>query len=209
MFGFDDFTELSNLRDLEKILIQQNTSNGAASGILKIPRFVTLAMPRVLSRLPYGDNSKPVEEFRYEEFPLDASGKAKNVGHDQYAWMNAAYVMGTTMTKAFAEYGWCTAIRGAEGGGKVEGLPTHLFQSDEVIWIRSVPPRSESPNVGKRNCPSLAFCPCVTTRTRIMRCSSEPKLLKAKSTIRQTLRRMRRSPHACLTSWRPRALLIT
>ena len=31
--------------------------------------------------------------------------------------------MGTRMTDAFAKYGFCTAIRGAEGGGKVEGLP--------------------------------------------------------------------------------------
>ena len=35
--------------------------------------------------------------------------------------MNAAYVMGTRLTDAFAKYGLCTAIRGAEGGGKVEG----------------------------------------------------------------------------------------
>ena len=45
--------------------------------------------------------------------------------------MNAAYVMGSRMTNAFAKYGFCTAIRGAEGGGKVEGLPAHIFQSDD------------------------------------------------------------------------------
>ena len=28
-------------------------------------------------------------------------------------------------------YGWCTAIRGAEGGGKVENLPSHIFTSDD------------------------------------------------------------------------------
>ena len=45
--------------------------------------------------------------------------------------MNAAYVMGTRLTDAFAKYGFCTAIRGAEGGGKVEGLPAHIFTSDD------------------------------------------------------------------------------
>ena len=45
--------------------------------------------------------------------------------------MNAAYVMGTKMTDAFAKYGFCTAIRGAEGGGKVEGLPAFIFTSDD------------------------------------------------------------------------------
>ena len=45
--------------------------------------------------------------------------------------MNAAYVLGTRLTDAFAQTGFCTAIRGAEGGGKVEGLPAHVFQSDD------------------------------------------------------------------------------
>ena len=49
--------------------------------------------------------------------------------HDEYCWMNAAYVLGTRLTDAFAKYGFCTAIRGAEGGGKVEGLPAHVFTS--------------------------------------------------------------------------------
>jgi type VI secretion system protein ImpC len=45
--------------------------------------------------------------------------------------MNAAYALGTRMTDAFSQYGFCTAIRGAEGGGKVGGLPTHTFISDD------------------------------------------------------------------------------
>ncbi len=45
--------------------------------------------------------------------------------------MNAAYAMGTRLTSAFAQYGFCTAIRGAEGGGKVENLPYHVFTSDD------------------------------------------------------------------------------
>ena len=45
--------------------------------------------------------------------------------------MNAAYVMGARLTDAFAKYGFCTAIRGAEGGGKVEDLPVHIFTSDD------------------------------------------------------------------------------
>jgi len=45
--------------------------------------------------------------------------------------MNSSYVLGARLTDAFSKYGWCTAIRGAEGGGKVEGLPAHVFQSDD------------------------------------------------------------------------------
>jgi type VI secretion system protein ImpC len=53
------------------------------------------------------------------------------VPHNQFAWMNAAYVMGAKLTQCFAENGWCTAIRGVENGGKVEGLPPYTFTTDE------------------------------------------------------------------------------
>ena len=56
------------------------------------------------------------DEFDYEEAPFDASGAAKSMGHHDYCWMNAAYVMGARMTDAFAKTGFCVAIRGAEGG---------------------------------------------------------------------------------------------
>lgn len=131
MFGFEDFTELSNPRDIEKIFESAEYIKWRSFRDSEDSRFVTMVMPSVLARLPYGEASKPVEEFRYEEFPLDESGRAVDVPHNHYSWMNASYVMGTTMTKAFAENSWCTAIRGAEGGGKVEGLPTHLFKSDD------------------------------------------------------------------------------
>ena len=58
-------------------------------------------------------------------------GKTRVMDHDSYCWSNAAYVMGARLTDAFARYGFCTAIRGAEGGGKVENLPTHVFTSDD------------------------------------------------------------------------------
>jgi type VI secretion system protein ImpC len=40
-------------------------------------------------------------------------------------------VMGARLTDAFAQTGFCVAIRGAEGGGKVENLPFHVFTSDD------------------------------------------------------------------------------
>jgi type VI secretion system protein ImpC len=85
-------------------------------------------MPRVLSRMPYGPKTTPVDEFNYDETGGSQSGE---LPHESYCWMNAAYVMGTRLTEAFAKSGWCTAIRGAENGGKVEGLPMHVFSSDD------------------------------------------------------------------------------
>ena len=131
LFGFDSFTELSKPRDLEKIFETVEYTKWKSFRDSEDSRFVTLAMPRVLSRLPYGSQTKPVEEFDFEEVELDSAGRAKAVPHEHYAWMNASYVLGTRLTDAFAQYGFCVAIRGAEGGGKVEGLPAHVFTSDD------------------------------------------------------------------------------
>lgn len=131
LFGFDSWTELSKPRDLEKIFDTVEYTKWSSFRDSEDSRFVTLTMPRTLARLPYGANTKPVEEFAYEEVALGKKGESIAVGHDQYCWMNTAYVMGAKLTEAFAKYGWCTAIRGAEGGGKVEGLPAHIFKADD------------------------------------------------------------------------------
>ena len=131
MFGFDSFTELSKPRDLEKIFDSAEYTKWRSFRDSEDSRFVTLTMPRVLARLPYGQDTKPVEAFNFEEASLDNEGRQQESEHDEYCWMNAAYAMGTTLTKSYAEYGWCTSIRGAEGGGKVEGLPSHTFVSDD------------------------------------------------------------------------------
>jgi type VI secretion system protein ImpC len=131
LFGFKEWTELTAPRDLQKIFDNVEYTQWKSFRNSEDSRFVSLALPRVLSRLPYGKNTKPVDEFNYEEIELDSRGKAKPVPHEHYAWMNAAYVQGTKMTSAFSQYQWCTAIRGLEGGGKVEGLPAHIFTSDD------------------------------------------------------------------------------
>ncbi len=131
MFGFDDWTELSKPRDLAKIFDTAEYQKWRSFRDSEDSRFVSLVMPRVIARLPYGAATKPIEEFGYEEAPADVAGAAKPMQHGEYCWMNAAYVMGARMTDAFSKYGFCTMIRGAEGGGKVENLPTHLFKSDD------------------------------------------------------------------------------
>ncbi len=131
LFGFNDWTMLSKPRDLEKIFDTVEYAKWRSLREAEDSRFVTLVMPRVLARLPYGEVTKPIEEFGFEEAPYNEVGQPLQLGHNDYCWMNAAYVMGARLTNAFAKYSWCTAIRGAEGGGRVEGLPLHVFTSDD------------------------------------------------------------------------------
>ena len=131
MFGMDSWQELSKPRDLEKIFETAEYTKWRSFRETEDARFVNMVMPRTLARLPYGENTAPVDEFAFEELPVDEEGVGKPAGHDDYCWMNAAYVKGAVLTRAFAENGFCTAIRGAEGGGRVDDLPTHVFKSDD------------------------------------------------------------------------------
>jgi type VI secretion system protein ImpC len=124
LFGFETWQELSNPRELAKI---QGTPEYAAWRSLRDSddaKYVGLAMPRFLSRLPYGAKTNPVEEFAFEE---DTTGAA----HDKYTWANSAYAMAVNVNRAFKLYGWCSRIRGVESGGTVEGLPVHTFPTDD------------------------------------------------------------------------------
>src|SRR5271165_1112006 len=124
LLGMDAWTELMNPRDIGKLM---DTPDYAAWKGLRDSvdsRYVALCMPRVLSRLPYGAKTEPVEEFAFEE---------ETDGHrgEKYAWMNAAYAMGANINRAFKEYGWTVRIRGVESGGEVINLPTHTFPTDD------------------------------------------------------------------------------
>jgi type VI secretion system protein ImpC len=131
MFGFDKWPELAKPRDLAKIFETQDYTKWRSFRDSEDSRFVNLVLPRTLARLPYGAATKPIDEFNYEEAPYDEAGAAKAMQHGDYCWMNAAYALGTKLTDAFAKFGFCTAIRGAEGGGKVENLPYHVFTTDD------------------------------------------------------------------------------
>ncbi|MES2616208.1 MAG: type VI secretion system contractile sheath large subunit [Bdellovibrionota bacterium] len=132
LFGFESFSELSRPIDLAKTFDSIEYIKWRSFRSRQDSRFVTLTMPRVLARLPYGAKTNPVEAFNYEETEIDAKTKMpKTLPHDHFTWMNAAYVMGSKVTHAFDQSGWCTAIRGAEGGGKVTNLPTFISKSDD------------------------------------------------------------------------------
>jgi len=124
VLGMDSWRELSNPRDLTKIFQTAEYASWRSLRDSEDSRYLGLAMPRFLSRLPYGAKTVPLDEFAFEE---DADG----TDHDKYTWSNAAYAMASNITRAFKHYGWCSRIRGAESGGAVEGLPVHTFPTDD------------------------------------------------------------------------------
>lgn len=119
----ESFQELSNPVSLSKIFRDPEYAAWNSLRSSEDAKYLGLAMPRFLSRRPYGAKSEPVDEFAFEEDTESGS-------HDRYAWSNAAYAMATNINRAFKDYGWCTKIRGVEGGA-VEGLPVDTFPTDD------------------------------------------------------------------------------
>ncbi len=124
MFGWDTFSEMTEVRDVSKIFDRTEYMKWRSFRESEDSRYVGLTLPHTLGREPYGAATKPTETFMFEE---DVDG----TDHKKYLWSNAAYALGTRLTEAYSMHGWCVAIRGVEGGGLVDGLPTHTFETDE------------------------------------------------------------------------------
>lgn len=124
LMGMESWNELSNPRDLAKIFTTPDYAAWRSLRESDDSRYLALAMPRTLARLPYGAKTDPVEEFDFEE---DTAGADSS----KYTWQNAAYAMAVNVNRSFKEYGWCSRIRGVESGGAVQNLPTHSFPTDD------------------------------------------------------------------------------
>ena len=120
----DSWAELSGPADLAKKFRDADYAAWRSLRESDDSRYIGLAMPRFLARLPYGAKTDPVEEFDFEE-------EADGTDAGKYAWANSAYAMAANINRAFKHYGWCSRIRGVESGGAVEGLPVHTFPTDD------------------------------------------------------------------------------
>jgi type VI secretion system protein ImpC len=124
LFGLESFSEIGKPRNLGKLFETMEYTRWKNFRESDDARYVGLVLPHVLGRLPYGPETNPVEEFDFRE---DVDG----TDHAKYLWANAAYAYGARLTKAFNDFGWLAAIRGVEGGGLVQELPTHTFRTDD------------------------------------------------------------------------------
>ncbi|MBL8043552.1 MAG: type VI secretion system contractile sheath large subunit [Nitrospira sp.] len=154
LLGLETFTDLPNPRDLAKKFETPDYAKWKSFRESEDSRYVGLTLPHVLMRLPYGPETVPVEAFNFKE---DVDG----TDHSKYLWGNAAYAMGARLTDAFAKYGWTAAIRGVEGGGRVDGLPTHTFRTDEGEIALKCPTEIAITDRREKELSDLGFIPLV------------------------------------------------
>lgn len=154
MFNLDSFADLAAPRDLAKVFDTTEYAKWKSFRSSDDARYVALTMPHILMRDPYGQATRPVEEFDFEE---DVDG----TDHNKYLWGNAAYALGARITDSFARYNWCATIRGVEGGGKVEGLTVHNFKTEDGDLAMKCPTEVAITDRREKELADLGFVPLV------------------------------------------------
>ncbi len=155
LFGLDSFTELGRPRDLSKVFDTVDYAKWKSLRESEDARYVGLTVPRFLGRLPYNPkDGTTVEGFNFVE-------EVDGVDHSRYLWVNAAYAFGARLTSAFEDHGWCAAIRGVEGGGLVEDLPTHTFKTDDGEVALKCPTEVAITDRREKELSDLGFIPLV------------------------------------------------
>lgn len=157
LFDMDSFDHINLPRDLSKVMSTTELYKWNAFRKSDNARYVSLFLPRVLMRMPYGRDRHEVDALQFEE---DISSP------NNFCWSNPAWVMGERITAAFRRYGWTAAIRGVEGGGLVEDLPTFTFKTLDGDVVLRCPTETAITDRREKELSDLGFialCHCKGT----------------------------------------------
>jgi type VI secretion system protein ImpC len=155
LLGLESFADLGKPRDMAKVLDTAEYAKWKSFRESEDSRYVGLTLPRFLGRLPYDPKEGTVvDSFNFVE---DVDG----TDHSKYLWCNAAWAFAARLTAAFDDYGWCAAIRGVEGGGLVEDLPTHTFKTDDGEVALKCPTEIAITDRREKELSDLGFIPLV------------------------------------------------
>lgn len=119
-FGKASMEEVAAIKDIGNYMERAEYIKWHSFAASDDARYIGLCMPRVIGRLPYGPDTKPVRGFNYIE-------SVKGPDHAKYLWVNASFAFAANMVKSFIKNGWCVQIRGPQSGGAVTDLPIHLY----------------------------------------------------------------------------------
>ena len=153
VFGLEDWTELPNASELERLFAGFKHVKWNALRTSENSRFIAMAMPRVLARKPYGDRGQKVGAFDFQEFKLDAGGCVQSRGN--LCWSNAAYYLAACIARSYAQTGFCTHFLTAENGagGSLGDLPGCDHRDSAGRVLDNHPIEVEMPD---RECSALA-----------------------------------------------------
>jgi type VI secretion system protein ImpC len=151
-FGRNTFEEVSQITQLDDIMNTTAYSAWNSFRDSENSRYIGLALPKFLLRLPYGENTAKVKGFSYEE-------DVKAEEHDKYLWGNASFALAANINRSFSEHGWPVNIVGPQSGGLVENLPLHYYEVGEGIEHYKIPVEIKIPDMKERDLAEHGFIP--------------------------------------------------
>ena len=89
--------------------------------------YLGLALPRFILRLPYGEDTDPIDRFDFEEMP-DASI------HSFYLWGNPSVACALLLGQSFSHSGWDLKPGIVLD---IEGLPLHVYKEAGESMIKA------------------------------------------------------------------------
>lgn len=138
MFGRASFVGLEDPAEVRSFCRSAACESWRLLRKSRAARWVALAAPRLLCRLPYGRETDPAETFGYEE------GIA-GLGHADLLWGNAAFAVAAAYAIGFAAQGWRMNL--AAGVPSLHGFPLYQYRQAgetvsqpcaEVLWPESM-----------------------------------------------------------------------
>ncbi len=142
LFELSEFGELEDIADLGDVFHGPGATRWKGLCEKEDARFVGLAMPKILMRLPYEDRPDLAMTRQHQrhssaaDAPNDFCFQEDVRGPDssKYLWGGAAFAMAAVVIRSFCRTGWLTDIRGVQrnvdGGGLVTDLPVEFSRTD-------------------------------------------------------------------------------
>jgi len=126
LIGCESFSTTPDVDDWDRTL--KSGFNNAWSIIREssAAKHLGLALPGFLLRLPYGQRSKPVESFPFEEMP-------ETHCHACYLWGNAAFLKAEQIVRAYSKRGWAMVVKEAY---ETENMPLHFYDDDSEQVVK-------------------------------------------------------------------------
>lgn len=120
MFGITSFAATPDYREWKLSEEAEEARLWNALRAAPEARSLGLALPRFLARLPYGEDSDPVETFSFEE--LGSDGK-----HEEFLWANTAFICALLLGQSYRSHGW---ELGSRLYRDIDGLPIYMHEED-------------------------------------------------------------------------------
>ena len=157
IFELDSFAKLHIPKNIASLFEAVDMAKFKSFRELDDSRYISLVMPKFMSRAPYDVQNNPVKNLNYTESILR---------HEDFCWTNAVYAYGHRIASAFDKFKWFSSIIGPENGGMVDDLPVYTYKDTDGELLIKCP--SETSITDRRekelsNQGFISLCHCKDT----------------------------------------------